>query len=284
MVLQSHSSREPGWSLDLRNPQVIQSLVPIFGWFYEHYFRVQTSGWELIPAEEPVLIVGSHNGGMAAPDMIMMMYDWFHRFGYDRRIYGLMHPQMWNVLPQPLAKLAAEVGAVQAHPKMAIAALRSGANVLVYPGGPYDVFRPHRLRNRICLEENRAFIKLALREKVAIVPAISWGAHDTLIVLEDYYALVKQLHRWGMPWLFGIDPIVFPIYLGLPWGLAIGPLPNIPFPIQIHTQVCAPIRFERYGRDAANDHAYVEACYQQVRLQMQKDLDHLIESTTSTHH
>ena len=46
-----------------------------------------------------------------------------------------------------------------------------------------------------------------------------------------------------MPWLFGIDPEVMPLYLGLPWGLALGPLLNLPLPVRIHTRVCAPIRF-----------------------------------------
>lgn len=280
MNLPSDLQTEPGWSLELYDPEVIKAWMPLLGWFYHHYFHVQTSGWEQIPAQQNVLLVGSHNGGIAAPDMFMMMYDWYQRFGYDRLSYGLMHPQMWKVLPPPLKQLAAQIGAVEAHPRMAIAALRRGADVLVYPGGPHDVFRPHALRDRICLEGNQAFIKLALREKVPIVPVISWGAHDTLIVLGDFYEFVRQLHDWGMPWLLDLDPIVFPIYLGLPWGLAIGPLPNFPLPVPIHTQVCPPITFERYGRDAANDRAYVEACYQQVVTQMQQALDQLIHKCT----
>jgi 1-acyl-sn-glycerol-3-phosphate acyltransferase len=277
MVLSSDLQAKPGWSLELFNPEVLQALMSILGWPYHNYFHVQTSGWEQIPTEQNVLLVGSHNGGMAAPDMFMMMYDWYQRFGYERRAYGLMHPQMWKALPPALAKFAAQIGSIQAHPKIAISALRSGASVLVYPGGAQDLFRPHSLRDRICLGDNHAFIKLVLREKVPIVPLISWGAHDTLIILGDIYELVRQLHEWGMPWLLDIDPVVFPIYLGLPWGLGIGPLPNIPFPIPIRTQVCPPITFEWYGRDAANDRAYVEMCYQQVSTQMQQALDQLID-------
>jgi len=257
---------------------VIRSLLPIWGWLYDHYFRVQTSGWEHIPIEGNVLLIGSHNGGLAAPDMHMMMYDWFRRFGCDRPAYGLMHRQMWKLLPPGMVQLTAQVGAVQAHPIMAIAALRQGASVLVYPGGAQDVFRPHALRQKICLGKNQGFIKLALREKVPIVPVISWGAHDTLLVLADCYALAKQLHTWGMPWILEIDPIVLPIYLGLPWGLAIGPLPNIPLPAKIHTRICPPIAFERYGVAAARDRAYVNHCYVQVQNQMQRSLNDLIRA------
>ncbi|MBW4614714.1 MAG: acyltransferase family protein [Desmonostoc vinosum HA7617-LM4] len=269
-------NKKLGWSLDERDPEFIKSLMPLIGFFYRYYFRVQTSGWYNIPPQQKVLFVGSHNGGLAAPDMLMMMYDWFRRFGVQQPVYGLMHPKVWQVSP-PLAQLVAKSGAIIAHPKMAYAALRSGASVLVYPGGAEDVFRPYSLRNKICFAGRQGFIKLALRENVPIVPLISCGAHDTLIVLADCYKILQQLHEWGMPWLLGIDPEVFPIYLGWPWGLSFGPLPNIPFPVSIYTRVCPPIVFERYGRKAASDRDYVNECYELVVSQMQKELDLLVK-------
>jgi 1-acyl-sn-glycerol-3-phosphate acyltransferase len=274
--MQHNLNTKPGWSLNQRDPKLINSLMPVWEWLYYHYFRVQTSGWEHISPDEQVLFVGSHNGGLAAPDMVMMMYDWFRRFGVERPIYGLTHPHIWQV--PPLAQLATKVGSIIAHPKMAYAALRSGASVLVYPGGAKDVFRSHDLRNKICLYNNQAFIKLALREKVPIVPVISYGAHDTLIVLADCYKIAQQFHEWGMPWLFGLDPQVLPIYLGLPWGLAVGPLPNFPLPVTIHTRICPKIVFEHYGIEAASDRSYVNACYEIVLNQMQQELDHLVKS------
>lgn len=273
----SHNYRSdprPGWSLERRDEAVIQSFMPIWGWLYHNYFRVQTSGWEQIPPGK-VLLVGSHNGGLAAPDMFMMMYDWFRRFGFSRPVYGLMHPRVWEVA-LPVAQLAEKVGAIMAHPKMAIAALHQGASVLVYPGGAEDVFRPYNLRNKIYFANRKGFIKVALREEVPIVPVISHGAHETLIVLADIYKQMQQLHEWGMPWLFNIDPVVFPIYLGLPWGIGIGPLPHIPLPVPIQTRVCPPIIFERYGREAASDRQYVDLCYEKVLFFMQQELDDLV--------
>lgn len=263
----------PGWSLDKRNPDRIRSFMPFWGWFYHHYFRVQTEGWETIP-EGQVLLVGSHNGGLAAPDMVMTIYDWFRRFGTQRLVYGLSHENLWKVMP-PLANLAMEIGSIAAHPKMAIAAIRKGASILVYPGGAQDVFRLHRDRHKIEFAGRVGFIKLALREELPIVPIVSHGAHDTLIVLADLYEQAKTLHQWGIPWLGDADPEVFPVYLGLPWGLAIGPLPNFPLPIPIKTQVCPPIYFPHYGRDAARDRDYVRACAEKVQSQMQQQLNEL---------
>ncbi len=267
-------TQKPGWSLDHRDPHFIEAFQPFWGWLYEHYFRVQTEGWEQIPAGQ-VMLVGSHNGGLGAPDMFMMVYDWVRRFGAERTVYGLMHPKVWQASP-PAAWLAERAGAIAAHPKMALAALNQGASILVYPGGAQDVFRPFYQRDQIQLGDRKGFVKIALQRHLPIVPTVSWGAHETLLVLADIYPLVERLHELGMPWLLGIDPEVFPIYLGLPWGIAFGPLPNIPWPRPITTRVGAPIYFERYGAAAARDRAYVDACYAQVYQHMQQDLNHLI--------
>ncbi|MCG6137418.1 MAG: acyltransferase family protein [Nostoc sp. LLA-1] len=270
-----------GWTLDDRDPKFIKSMMPFLSFLYHYYFRVQTSGWHHIQPHEKVLLVGSHNGGLAAPDMIMMMYDWFRIFGVERPVYGLMHPKVWETSP-PIAQMAAKTGAIIAHPKMAYTALRAGASLVVYPGGAEDTFRPHHLRNKIYFAGRKAFIKLALRENVPIVPVISYGAHDTLYVVTDIYDILRQFHEWGMPWLLGIDPVVFPIYLGLPWGLAMGPLPNIPLPVAIKTRVCPPIVFPRYGREAASDRLYVDECYEIVVSKMQQELDHLVKLNTKS--
>ncbi|NJO95802.1 MAG: acyltransferase family protein [Pleurocapsa sp. CRU_1_2] len=265
-----------GWSLEDRDPQIIEQLMPFVGWVYHNYFRVQTDGWSHIPKTGKVLLIGSHNGGLAAPDTVMMTYDWFRQFGTDRLAYALMEPKVWQALPG-LARLAAQVGTIQPHPDLVRAALRKDAAVLIYPGGAKDVFRPYSLRNKIYFHGHKGFIKLALQEEAPIVPFISHGAHSTLIVLADIYPQLQQLHKWGMPWLGGFDPGVFPIYLGLPWVIGVGPLPNIPLPIPMHTRVCSPIIFERYGQEASRDREYVEQCYHRVIQQMQQELDRLVQ-------
>jgi 1-acyl-sn-glycerol-3-phosphate acyltransferase len=265
-----------GWSLDDRDPQAIrEAFMPMWEWLYHYYFQVTTDGWEHVPDRGRMLVVGSHNGGLGSPDMFMLMYDWFCRYGTERPAYGLAHPGVWKYFG-PISTLAAQAGAIIAHPKMAMAALQKDATVLVYPGGAEDVFRPHSQRHQIQLAGRKGFIKVALREHAPIVPVVSLGAHDGLMVLTDLYPILQQLHDRGMPWLFGIDPIVFPVYLGLPWGIAFGPLPNLPLPTQIHIRICKPIKFSRYGRSAANDRDYVDACYTLVEQQMQTALDLLV--------
>lgn len=261
-----------GWSLTERNPKVIEQLMPFWGFLYQYYFRVKTSGWENIP-DGQVLLVGSHNGGLAAPDMVMMMYDWFRRFGTQRLVYGLMHPTAWTVYSH-ITCLAAQTGAIRANPKMAMAALAQKASLLVYPGGAEDVFRPYTERNKIKFMGRKGFIKLALKYHLPIVPLIAKGAHETIFVIVDLYEKIKELNQQGLfPWIFDVAPQVFPLYLGLPWGLAIGPLPNIPLPLQMTTRVCPPIYFSRYGEEVSGDRIYVQECYDLVVNSMQTELD-----------
>lgn len=269
-----------GCSLDERDPEMIQTWLSQCQWFYDHYFQAETEGWKHIPKTGSALIVGSHNGGLACPDMMITLYDWFRRFGTEKPAYGLMHSHVWKVY-RPLARLASKMGAIQATPSMAIPALRRNACVLVYPGGGKDVFRPYWQRDQIKFFGQQGFIKLALRENVPIIPVVSWGAHETLFVLADIYEPMKGfLETFHLPWLFNLDPKVFPIYLGLPWGISFGPLMNFPLPAKIRVRVCPPIVFERYGRAAAQDLTYVQHCYDRVVQQMQTQLNQLIAEST----
>jgi 1-acyl-sn-glycerol-3-phosphate acyltransferase len=88
------------------------------------------------------------------------------------------------------------------------------------------------------------------------------------------------LETFNLPWLFNLDPEVFPIYLGLPWGIAFGPLINIPLPSKIYLRLGSPIVFERYGREAVRDRAYVQQCYDRVLGQMQQQLNQLIAESS----
>lgn len=221
-----------------------------------------------------MLLVGSHNGGLASPDTSMFMVDWFRRFGYYRPTYALMHLSAWD---NPFYAIpAAQVGAIRANPKAAMAALQQDAALLVYPGGAQDMFRPYSQRHKIHFAGRKGFIKLALRERAPIVPLISHGAHETFLMVADLYPLLEQLYEWGFPFRLDLNTEVFPIYLGLPWGVGIGPIPNIPIPRQIHTKVGKPIVFEQYGRKAGRDRDYVDHCYELVQTQMQRELDELV--------
>ena len=162
-------------------------------------------------------------------------------------------------------------GAVEAGREEAEAILRGGGILIDYPGGDYEVFRPWRERNRITFGDRIGFIRLALRTQVPVVPAVSVGAHETLIVLARGEWVAKRL---GLDRRFRLK--VWPLVLGPPFGVVPGGIPTWPLPAKITVELCEPIDWSsKYGPEAAEDEAIVRNCYQELTTTMQTTLDRL---------
>ena len=116
-----------------------------------------------------------------------------------------------------------------ASPANARKALQSGAALLVYPGGDYEVHRPFWERNRVDFDGRKGFIRLALQEDVPIVPVVSIGGHETALFLSRGERLARLL---ALDRMFRLK--VLPISLALPWGVNVGDmLGHIPLPAKI---------------------------------------------------
>ena len=99
-----------------------------------------------------------------------------------------------------------------------------------------------------------------------ITPVVSVGAHETLFVLARGNRLAKLL---GLSKLARVD--VLPLWLGLPFGIGWGPLPNVPLPSKIKLQVLPPIKIWKELGEASNfeDKAVLRAGAALVRQRMQ---------------
>ena len=134
-------------------------------------------------------------------------------------------------------------GAVEAGRAEAEAVLRSGAILIDYPGGDREVFRPWSERNRIDLGGRLGAIRLALRTQVPVVPVVSVGAHETVVVLARGERLAKLL---GLDHRFRIK--VLPLVLGPPFGVVPGGIPTWPLPAKITVELLEPIDWtSRHG-------------------------------------
>ena len=67
--------------------------------------------------------------------------------------------------------------------------------MLVYPGSDLDTFRPFRDRDKIVLGGRKGFLELALRERVPIVPVVTAGTHEQIIVLTRGDRLARLFTR-----------------------------------------------------------------------------------------
>ncbi len=258
-------------SLENRCPIAMERALSMVADPMRHYFQSEVVGLKELP-KGPLLFVGNHNGGAFSPEIFLFGGALFREHGLDVMPYGLAHETVIRI--PPVARLLIPIGAVRASPKNAARVFESGRNVLVYPGGDEEAFRPSRQRDEIVFANRKGYIRLALRHGVPIVPVVTFGAHDIFVVLDDGRWLAETL---------GLDKVarlkVFPTMLSLPWGVTSGiVMPFIPLPARIRIEVLAPIHFARSGQTAAEDSHYVAACDEQVRNTMQQALTRMAQT------
>src|SRR5438270_12343583 len=131
-------SRVPRADLDNRDTDYIRETLPGLWMLASLYFRADVRGLHHIPREGPVLLVGNHSGGMMAPDLFVFVLAFSTYFGVERRFFQLAHN---GVVGGPAGRMVRRYGTVGAVPTNAELALSTGAAVLVYAGGDYEVCR-----------------------------------------------------------------------------------------------------------------------------------------------
>jgi 1-acyl-sn-glycerol-3-phosphate acyltransferase len=256
--------RIPRADLDERDPDYIRENLPLMWLAASIYFRGEVRGLGNIPDSGPVLLVGNHSGGNLTPDTIIFTLAFSTFFGVERRFYQLAHNL---VLAMPTLGSLRKFGTVAASPGNARKALESGAALLVYPGGDYEVHRPTWQRNRVDFGGRKGFIRLALEQDVPIVPVVSIGGQETALFLTRGAGLARLLR---VDRLFRLK--VLPISIALPWGLNVGDmLGHIPLPAKITIETLPAINLrQEFGPDPD-----VQEIYDHIIRLMQDTLDAL---------
>src|ERR1700722_1407382 len=261
-VREQVASRVPKADLDQRDPDYIRDQLPRTWLLASLYFRADVQHLDRIPADGPVLLVGNHSGGNVPPDTFVFTLAFCSYFGVERPFYQLAHNLV--VSAPPLGWLR-KFGTVAANPENAKLALESGAALLVYPGGDYEVFRPSWERHKVDFDGRMGYVKLAREAGVPIVPVASVGGQESALFLNRGQWLAKMLMADKLLRLKSI-----PISLALPWGLNIGDLAgHIPLPTKIAIEVQEPIHIDGGGDD--DD----EAVHDKVMASLQAAVDRL---------
>jgi 1-acyl-sn-glycerol-3-phosphate acyltransferase len=232
------------------------------------YHRLEVRNLERIPADGPALLVGNHNGGLNPVDGLFLVH-YYRSVGYERPVYILAHDILFRV--KKVADMLESVGIIRARKGQARELLESGHKVLVFPGGDIESMRPYRDRHKIVLAERQGFIRLAQHAGAPIIPVVSAGAHETMMVLSQGTGIARLLN---LPRFARINSL--PLLFAAPWGLLWGPtcaLPYLPLPAKITVQIAEPIPVERCDEPEASERA--PRIYQQVERTMQATLDSL---------
>ncbi|MFL5871736.1 MAG: 1-acyl-sn-glycerol-3-phosphate acyltransferase [Solirubrobacterales bacterium] len=236
--------------LDDRDPDYIRDNLPLTWLAATIWYRSEVRNLGNVPETGPALLVGNHSGGNVAPEVLTIPLAFSTYFGVERPFYQLAHNL---VLASPIGPFLKRWGTMAASHEHAQQALRSGAAVLVFPGGDWEVHRPSWERNKVDFAGRKGFIKLALAENVPIVPVVTVGGQETALFLSRgaWLARITRADKY-------LRLKVIPISIALPWGLNVSDLlGHIPLPAKITSEVLAPIDLrERFGSEPDLDEVY----------------------------
>lgn len=229
--------------------------------FVRRYNRLEIE-LETTTLTEPVLFVANHGFGGIVDLNVLAVGAVLEELNVDRRVTFLTHQLAWTLGVGPLVE---HLGALPASRDSAHQAFAEGRHVVVFPGGDLDAAKSWRARNHIVFGGRHGFARLAMDEHVPIVPIVTAGAGESLLVLTDGERLARALR---LDKLLRVKAL--PASISLPWGFnvgAVGMLPYLPLPTKLQTRVLALTTAEP-GEDA-------EALGERIHTAMQDALTEL---------
>jgi len=214
---------------------------------HDRWWRVEWRGLEHVPRTGGAVLAGVHRGHQPW-DGVMTLHLVFREL--DRVIRFLTHP---TLLKFPFLTLfMTGLGGVPAFQHNADKVLAGGHLLGVYPEGIQGAFRLYRDAYRLGSFGRHAFVKLALRHRVPILPFVTVGSAEA-------FPILGKIHwRWWRRWSeWPCLPITPTMSL-------------VPLPSKWHTCFLEPLHVEdRYPPEAAEDPEVVNELSREVRRRVQ---------------
>ena len=260
------AERAGKWTLDGLDGDFMERQKYFWNPLVDYWFRMDMGGWERLP-KPPALLIGIHSGAPFVWDAWTVGIQWWRRFGTKRPLHGTAHDAL---MAAPLiGDYFRRMGVLPAAPDSIAAALAAGHDVALWPGGEVDSLRPWVKRDEAILAGRKGFVRTAIKAGVPIVPISTVGGPDSMPVLFGGRRLARALRLDKLARLK-----TFPIALSAPWGIAPALLPEIPLPTKIRTAFQEPIELDT-DPERADDDAYVDRKYEEVRASIQSGMDAL---------
>jgi 1-acyl-sn-glycerol-3-phosphate acyltransferase len=223
-------------------------------WLCESWWRVEVSGLEEVPVDEPVLFVANHSGllpydGLVIAHLVERETLRRPRFLVADWLVTLPFAQPW----------LARVGGVRACRENAHRLLKKGHSVIAFPEGVKGAAKVFADRYRLKRFGRGGVVRVALEAGVPIVPVAVVGAEEAHPIL---FKLTTAARAVGLPFV-PVTP-TFPL---------LGPLGLLPLPAKWHVRFGAPLATDRIGPDAAKDEVLVSRMTEELRGQIQGMVD-----------
>jgi 1-acyl-sn-glycerol-3-phosphate acyltransferase len=160
-----------------RDGALVKTALKVFDFFHREdsrgIRRQRVMGLEKLP-EGPCLLIANHN--IVAPlEILILLSAWERRFQGQRPVHGLAHRFPFRI--PGVRGLFKRLGAVPATHAWADRVLRSGASLVVFPGGNFESTRAYSERAICDFGGKKGWIEIALRNAAPIIPVSISGAH-----------------------------------------------------------------------------------------------------------
>ena len=244
--------QEDEWGFD---EEFADLAEPFFGFLYDRWWRVTTTGASNVPAHGRALLAANH-AGILPWDATMVSMALLREHPLPR------HPRFlvldWAFELPWISLLMRKVGGVVASPYNALRLLEQDELVAVFPEGVKGTSKPFADRYQLRRFGRGGFVEIALRTGAPIVPVAIVGSEEIYPKVGELPALARLI---GAPF--------FPV---TPFFPALGPLGVVPLPSRWRIEFCEPIETAGYGPDAAGDRTLVLDLSERVRETIQQKL------------
>ncbi|MDT5076521.1 MAG: hypothetical protein QOJ80_1158 [Mycobacterium sp.] len=234
-------------------------LLPLLRGLFRHWFRVEVSGIENLPAEGAGLVVANHAGVLPFDGLMASVA--VHDHHPAQRDLRLLAADMVFDMPV-MGQLARKAGHTMACTSDAHRLLGAGHLTAVFPEGYKGLGKHFRDRYKLQRFGRGGFVAAALRAKAPIIPCSIVGSEEIYPMIADVKLLARLL---GLPY-FPVTPL-FPLA---------GPAGLIPLPSKWHIQFGEPIPTDGYDEHDAEDPMVTFELTDQVRETIQQTLYQLL--------
>ncbi len=241
------------WGYD---EEFVSLILPVIGFLFERYWRVEMSGFRHIANQGRTLLVSNHSGVLPM-DGAMIAYGIREHHPAHRLVRALV-ADWFPTLPF-ISSMMNKAGQVTAHPDNGRRLLQEDELVLVFPEGYKGVGKLFRDRYKLARFGRGGYVRMALETQAPIVPVSVVGAEETYPLLTDLKPVARMI---GFPY--------FPITPFFPW---LGPLGFVPIPSKWYIDIGEPIDTRQYDPQLAGNPIFVSELSDLVRNKVQEQIN-----------
>ncbi len=243
------------------NKRYFEMVRGFYEFLFYKYFKTAIKGIKNVPDKEGVILVSNHAGAFPL-DGIMLKIAMLNEHPAMRDIRFLIEDYIYHL---PFAgTYMNRIGAVRACRENAERLLKMGKGIVVFPEGIQGISKLFKDRYKIQRFGRGGVIKLAIKNKVPVVPVAIVGS-------EEAYPMLFKIKRFAG--ILGLQYI--PITYTFPF---LGPLGLLPLPSKWMIQFGEPIRFDKLRLGDAEDSVLVSGYNESLRNTIQNMVNELLIS------